>query len=219
MAEPSRELIICDFDGTISAIDTINYLCTRYTPDVFDELEGRLIGGDLTLEEVLRREIIALRERVDDLPAIAAREVPLREGFAEFVGWVDEAGHELVIVSSGFRQLIEPMLAAAGHDGITLVANDVDLAAGSGGVSFREGPTCTSCGQRCKRHDVASLRADRHPSTPVTFIGDGFSDLCGCREADRILAVGNLAGWLQRDGVPHHPFEDFHDVIALLQGA
>jgi 2-hydroxy-3-keto-5-methylthiopentenyl-1-phosphate phosphatase len=47
-------------------------------------------------------------------------------------------------------------------------------------------------------------------------VGDGVSDRCACRAADRVFARGWLARDLAADGIPHELFETLEDVAAAL---
>jgi 2-hydroxy-3-keto-5-methylthiopentenyl-1-phosphate phosphatase len=49
------------------------------------------------------------------------------------------------------------------------------------------------------------------------LVGDGLSDRCGAREADRVVARGTLLDWCAAEGVPALPFRDFADVAALAR--
>ncbi len=49
------------------------------------------------------------------------------------------------------------------------------------------------------------------------FVGDGVSDRCIALAANRVFARAGLATWLDRQGVPYEPFEDFFDVAAALR--
>lgn len=208
-------LVICDFDGTVTQFDTLNHLATRFAPEVFARVEGRLVSGELSLREVLAAELGGMVVGHDEVVRAAVEEVPLRAGFAEFVAGVREAGHRLVLVSAGFRQLIEPMLANAGLDAdVELVANDVEFTDRGGVVTFRDSPTCGVCGEQCKRAEVDLMR---RPGETVAYIGDGFSDRCGATAADIVFARAGLASYLDGRGVAYTWFDDFVEVGTALE--
>ena len=75
------------------------------------------------------------------------------------------------------------------------------------------GSSCGRCGN-CK-----GARADdqRRLGYEVVMIGDGLSDRCGARAADRVVARGDLLEWCRREGVPAEPFEDFADVARFAR--
>jgi len=221
-------LILCDFDGTVTERDTNSYLASRFAPAEYAQLEGKLGARELTLRDVLARQHGAIKADLPDVVA-AICTIPLRDGFAELLAEAGERGDRFVLLSSGFRSLIEPMLSHAGHRDIELVSNDVEYVNGAGQVTWRELPVCEICGEECKRHDVARLAgggsdAGVHGSEAgvyreIVFIGDGFSDRCGAEAADRIFALEGAA--LQHDletrGRAFETFTTLHDVADALR--
>lgn len=211
-------LIICDFDGTVTARDTNSTLARRFAPEAFASLEGRLATRELTLREVLASEFANVTVGLDALLE-EALQIPFRAGFAEFLDAADQFGATVVLLSSGFREFIVPMLAREGlADRVDLLANSISFNGSGGQVAWRELPTCELCGEPCKRHDVAQLRA-RHATDgrTVAFVGDGFSDRCGAESADVVLARDSLARYLDERGLGYQHWEDFDDVMRLLE--
>lgn len=210
-------LIICDFDGTVTARDTNSTLARRFAPDTFAGLEGKLGRRELTLREVLSAEFRDVRVGLDAMLEVAM-EIPLRDGFEQFLDAADEHDATVVLLSSGFREFIEPMLHNAGlHGRVPLVANSIRLDETGGHVTWRDLPECDLCGEPCKRHDVAQLRAEHAtPETTVVFVGDGFSDRCGAESADRVFARDSLASYLDKHGHAYEAWDDFTDVMQML---
>lgn len=210
-------LIICDFDGTVTARDTNSALARRFAPDAYAGVEGRLAARELTLREVLSAEFESVTVGLDQVLEEALR-IPFRDGFREFLDVAAKNGDRVVLLSSGFRQVIEPMLAREGlDDRVELLANDIELGEQGGRIEWRALPTCDLCGEPCKRHDVARLRAIHAGSgEQVAFVGDGMSDRCGAESADVVLARDGLASYLDERDAPYRSWDDFHDVIDLL---
>ena len=124
-------------------------------------------------------------------------------------------GHRLVVLSSGFRSVIDAVLeplgpgAPGGREprGRVLAPRAARL------VWADRGERCAVCGRRCKRHDVRA----RHAGETLVLIGDGVSDRCVARMAEVVFARAHLARDLAADGVPFVPFEDFHEVREALE--
>ena len=91
-------------------------------------------------------------------------------GFREFVELAREEDWRLVVVSSGFNELIEPMLQREGIEGIEVVANHVDPRPEGWVVDWRYGEACPVCGQSCKRATVDALAEGGE----VVYVGDGY---------------------------------------------
>lgn len=210
-------LIICDFDGTVTARDTNTALARRFAPDAYAAVEGKLSSRELTLRDVLAAEFAGIRVGLETVVE-AALEIPFRPGFERFLDAAQARDASVVLLSSGFREIIEPMLARDGlvHR-VPLQANSIELDEHGGRVTWRELPTCDLCGEPCKRHDVARLR-ETHAGRgeTVVFVGDGLSDRCGAETADIVFARDSLARYLDDEGVEYRAWEDFNDVAESL---
>jgi len=170
---------------------------------VFDALEDEL-GSTLTLNEVIAAEMATIRAPLEEVRAWLVQHVRVRAGFRELV-----AEHDPLIVSSGFRELIEPILEREGVHA-RVVANRVTADADGWRATFGEGPLCVVCGERCKRSAVGSLG-------PFAYAGDGYSDRCVALAADLRFARDGLAEWLDEQRVAYRPFDALHDVRAALR--
>lgn len=209
-------LILCDFDGTVTERDTNSFLAQEFAPDAFDQVEHKLATREMTLREVLATELGGMTAGHDVIVNAAVAGIPLRQGFRRFVDEARMRGDVLIVLSAGFRQVIEPILANAGFAGeLELVANDVEFTPQGGVVTWRHLPVCSMCDEECKRGDVQRLRMV-HPGREVIYIGDGFSDRCGAESADRIFARASLAAYLDGLDVAYRHFDDFHSIADEL---
>src|SRR5215210_7054744 len=106
----SEKTLVVDFDGTITEHDVLDEIAQTFGDlDVYREADEALDERRMTLHEVLRREFAPVRVPIDEVVRWVLANVRVRDGFREFVELVRERGWRLVIVSSGFRQLIEPV--------------------------------------------------------------------------------------------------------------
>jgi 2-hydroxy-3-keto-5-methylthiopentenyl-1-phosphate phosphatase len=209
-------LVICDFDGTVTAEDTNSALARRFAPDAYAGVAGRLQRRELTLRQVLDAEFAPITTGLDEV-LDAALEIPMRAGFERLLDDAARDGWTVVLLSSGFAEIIEPMLEHAGFGGrVPLIANSIALGPEGGKITWRELPECPRCGEPCKRHDVEQLRAAHARGGLVAFVGDGLSDRCGAEAADRIFARDSLATYLDEEGVGYARWDDFDDVRAAL---
>jgi 2-hydroxy-3-keto-5-methylthiopentenyl-1-phosphate phosphatase len=208
-------LIACDFDGTITQHDTLHLIVRRYGDGrLWASIEPRLRAGELTLEQAMQEEFAGVRATPEQVRDLVLRDAGLRAGFAEFVSWTRAAGHRLVVLSSGFRSVIDAVLGRWGLGHLEVASHEAEFSVdGSRLVWADRGERCAVCGRRCKRHDVRA----RHAGEPLVLIGDGVSDRCVARMADVVFARAHLARDLAVDGVPFVPFEDFHEVREALE--
>jgi 2-hydroxy-3-keto-5-methylthiopentenyl-1-phosphate phosphatase len=210
-------LIACDFDGTITCRDTLHVIVEEFGGrGVWDALEPKLRRGEITVEQAMMQQFAEVRATRDEVMDAVRRDSPIRPGFHEFVGWARLAGHRLVVLSSGFRTVIEAVLAEAGIDGLPVHSHEAQFSRDGCVLVWAErGERCALCSRHCKRHDLALHRG----SEPVVYIGDGISDRCVSRVADLVFARDGLAQHLDEEGLPFQPFEDFHDVRRSIERA
>jgi 2-hydroxy-3-keto-5-methylthiopentenyl-1-phosphate phosphatase len=195
--------VVVDWDGTATEVDGLHLVLLEFGDDeIFDAHESRL-GRDLTLHEVIAGEFRTVRAPLPEVVDWVRDNARLRAGFGDFA-----RRHRPVVVSSGFHELIEPVLEREGLE-LEVRANRLDARPDGWRVLFRSHEACSVCGEPCKRSDMAGLG-------DFVYVGDGFSDRCVAEAATMVFARDGLAEYLSARGVEYEPFEDFHDVDRLL---
>jgi 2-hydroxy-3-keto-5-methylthiopentenyl-1-phosphate phosphatase len=156
------------------------------------------LGRKLTLHEVIELEFASVTAPLLDVVTWVAENVRVRPGLAELV----ERYHPL-IVSSGFHELIEPVLAREGVE-VELLANRLDPRPDGWRVLWRDEGVCEVCGEPCKRRVL--------PAGAV-YVGDGYSDRCAALAAARVYARDGLARYLDERGVSYVQFDTLEDIV------
>jgi 2-hydroxy-3-keto-5-methylthiopentenyl-1-phosphate phosphatase len=198
--------IVVDWDGTVTEVDGLHLVLLQFGDErIYDAAENKL-GRELTLHEVIALEFESVRAPLADVVRWMRANVRIRPGFAELA-----AAHDPLIVSSGFHELIEPILEREGLEQLELIANRLDARPDGWRALFREAEPCDVCGERCKRADVAGQDGG------FVYVGDGFSDRCVALAASRVFARDGLAEYLAAHGVAFERFDDFHDVSRALE--
>ena len=190
--------LVLDWDGTVTERDTLDLVLQEFgDPEIYEHVESELEAGRMTLNDVISAEFATVTAPLDEVVAHVVEHARVRPGFAALA----RAQHPLV-VSSGFHELIEPVLEREGVLGaVELRANRVEARPDGWQVRYRVAEICEVCGEACKRGDL--------PAGEVAYAGDGHSDYCAALAADRVYATGSLAGFLDRRGVPYEPLTDF----------
>jgi 2-hydroxy-3-keto-5-methylthiopentenyl-1-phosphate phosphatase len=196
--------VAVDWDGTATERDTLDLLLSELgDPAVYEDCGRRLLAGAITYRELMETEMATVRLPVAEAAAWLVEHVRLRPGLRELV-----AAHEVTVLSSGFHELIEPVLAREEVD-VPVVANRVEDAPRGWRVLWRDEAPCPECDDVCKRRGL--------PSPPVVYVGDGYSDRCAALAAARVFARDGLARYLDTQGVQYEPFEDLLEVAEALQ--
>lgn len=203
----SRSAVL-DFDGTVTESDLLDRIALEFgDPVVYREVEDALHEGRLPLRDVIVREFRPVTAPLEEVVDWVLAEAKVRRGFAAFVREAQAAGWDVHVVSSGFHELIEPVLDREGVD-VLLHANRVDASPTGWRVDWRYPDDCEHCGESCKR---AML-----PDGYVVYVGDGYSDRCAALASDRVFATSGLARYLSERGTPFEPFSDFHALSAAF---
>lgn len=195
--------LVLDWDGTVTETDSLWMVLEEFGDrEVFARVEGSLVEGRLSFQEVMELEFATVTAPVAEVAAFLCREVRIRPGFAELA-----VAERPLLLSSGFHELIEPVLAREGID-LELRANRIEAQPDGWLVLWRDPEPCPICGDLCKRRNL--------PPSPFAYVGDGYSDRCAAGAADRVFARDGLADWLSSEAVAFEPFDDLHDVLAAL---
>jgi 2-hydroxy-3-keto-5-methylthiopentenyl-1-phosphate phosphatase len=196
--------VVVDWDGTVTEIDGLHLVVLEFgDQEVYEEHEARL-GRELTLHQVIAGEFETVHAPLSEVSLWMRENAVLRAGFAEFA-----RRHRPRVVSSGFHELIGPVLEREGLD-LDVRANRLDPRPDGWHVLFRNDEACSVCREPCKRRDVEDLGE-------FAYVGDGFSDRCVALQAARIFARDGLATYLAAEGIGFEPFEDFYDVARALE--
>ena len=210
--------IICDFDGTISRLDTTDSVLEALAHPSWRVVESDWLAGRLSAAECMRRQIALIGGSQAQLDAVLDG-VQLDPGFPEFLAWAATHRFPVSIVSDGVDYFIQRILARHGIEAIPTVANR--LSGGPGAWRLEQPwsrPGCAAKSGVCKCEAASVAIPD---ASTIVFVGDGRSDFCVSARADLLFAKGALADYAAAREQSFSPFETFHDVtraLALLIG-
>jgi HAD superfamily phosphoserine phosphatase-like hydrolase len=204
---------LCDFDGTISPTDIGAAFARAFSPGGAAEHEELLrpwMSGELGHRELTETQCRLISATAAEALAFTRR-FELDPHFAPFAREARARGDRVMVVSEGFDFYVADQLARAGLADLPFAANRLRFESGRVVPEFPwNAGGCGRCGN-CKGQHV---RHWRERGFETVLVGDGFSDRCGAREADRVLARGDLFDWCAREGLAALPFGDFADVAA-----
>ena len=206
--------VLCDFDDTVAVQNVAEVLLERFGDGTWRELREAFRRREVTLKEYQEeafRRLSVTRQAMQQ----AVREVCCaRPGFVALWRHCQERGYPLAIVTHGLDFYVEALLEREGLPEVPYYA--VATTFDGAGIRYLYKHTqvgCTAWGN-CK---CAVLERYRRQGHRVVFVGDGRSDTCPAIRADVVFARSSLLRFCQEQGLPHHPFEDFHGVLAVLR--
>jgi len=213
-----RLLVLLDYDGTATTRECNEVVLQELVGDAWRPFEDEVRAGRMSHAECFDRQIrLVEAPRAELFGAMAAAAEPA-PGLAEFLAAVRDGGGRTVVVSAGFREVIEEFWRRYGLPPVELAASELDGAGLAGGPPYRVAYSprlgdCPRCGPgSCK---AAVLRELSRPGDTVWVFGDGASDLCPAREADLVFARGHLAELCAGEDLAWRPL-DFAAALAAL---
>jgi HAD superfamily phosphoserine phosphatase-like hydrolase len=209
-------VFLCDFDGTVSPADIGAAFARRFSPAGAAETPAflaRWMSGEMGHRELTAaqcRLLAVTREEAMEF----ARGFTLDAHFAPFAREALARGDAVAVVSEGFDFYVRDQLERAGLGDLPWSANALRFEGDRVVPEFPEvAGGCGRCGN-CKGRHVRAWRARGYQTV---LVGDGLSDRCGAREADRVLARRDLLAWCRGEGIAVTPFESFADVALAVR--
>lgn len=204
MTSSPRPRLVLDWDGTCTLVDTLWLVLEQFGDyDVFLRAGEQLRAGEIGYRELMELEFSTVKgATLEEVNAWLTREARMRPGFHELVRL-----HEPLLLSSGFEELIRPLLAREGVEA-ELFANRLEPRPEGWRVIWNRERPCEVCGDWCKRGGL--------PEGPFVYVGDGYSDRCPALAAERVFARAGLAEYLEGEGRAYDPFDDLDDVVRAL---
>ena len=207
-------IIFTDFDGTMAQNDVGDaFFRTFGDPRECEVVVSRWERNEISSRELY--EIVARNTRVTraQFEAFCATQ-ELARGFLEFAAYCRERAWPLIVLSDGLEAYIRTVMQRR-ELALPVYSNHLEfIAPDRVQVNFPYWER--SCGRcaNCKRQHVEHMTARGQRSV---YIGDGLSDRCGAQAADIIFAKDSLAEWCKAEGRKFYAFEDFTEVLEVLQ--
>ncbi|KAA3604082.1 MAG: hypothetical protein DWQ06_05230 [Calditrichaeota bacterium] len=207
--------IFCDFDGTITQNDTLQFLLDHYVGDAWNEVEDKVEAGLLPEKEALQLEMDFLK--VDEKSAFEAldKNIKIDETFKDFTNWCKEHNFELIVLSGGFRKIIEFVFQKNYIGSIKIYSNDFFVdSKNKWKVIPSNSPKINGLCNHCKTFHLEEIRTN---FDKIVYIGDGTTDRCPAQKSDWVFAKKGLAKFLGEKNFPFFEFRDFAEIKSKLE--
>lgn len=200
--------VSCDFDGTITAEDTVDAILESFADPAWLQIEAEWKAGRIGSRECLLEQTRLIRVAPDVLDAwLDEREVD-----PEALGFFEDCAHlgiPVSVVSDGYDRAVRRVLARIGVAGVPVVANRLVPAGDDRWAALFPYSVATCPSGVCKCTAVSGVQT-------LVHIGDGRSDVCVSDVADIVFAKDHLLESRTRRGLPSIPFESFAEIRAQL---
>ncbi len=207
------KLIVFDCDSTLSAIEGIDELARAKGTAVYDEvvaLTHAAMNGEVPLDQVFskRLEIIQPDKATCDL--VAQQYIDTVEPTAiQTLTELRKQGYTPIILSGGFKILIEPLAEYLGIEHIEAVPLLLDEA----GNYIKFDATYPTTYNGGKPEIIAKLK-QQYSATHTIMVGDGVSDLETKPHVDKFIGYG---GYTPRDKVQQNADHFIYKLDEILE--
>ncbi len=178
-------VVLCDFDGTITKLDTAEYALSKFAQGDWKSVERRFEMGEITLEEALKQEFSLVRatkrQILDELDEV----VTFRPGFEEFAKYCRSRHFPVMIVSAGLDFVIKHYLRLKGWAGLAEIYMARTRLTEDGIQLIFPKPIDGRSANF--KHDLA--RRFKSQGKRIIYIGDGTGDYAAAREASVFFVV------------------------------
>ena len=169
----AKKLVLMDVDSTLIAQEVIELLGAKAGVQTqVKEITDRAMAGEIDFEASLRERVALLKGLPESVIEEVRQEISLTPGAKTLVSTLQKLGHTVAVVSGGFINVIEPLLASLN---IALYrANTLEIVDGllTGQV---EGPVIDRAAKATALKDFAKQEGVELEQTVA--IGDGANDL------------------------------------------
>lgn len=204
-----NKIFFVDFDGTITKTDTCDLMAKTFANELYWEINKLWETKKLTTEECANMLFNGFDADIDDLGRLMDT-VEIDEYFKEFLDKCSKKGYEVHILSDGYDFNIDRIFKRENIN-VSYYANKL-LFDSEKGFSIQcsyKNLACGSCGT-CKTNLIQKLRKD---NDFVIYIGDGYSDICAVKNADKVYAKGALYKFCEENEIRAMKLSSFMDVI------
>jgi 2,3-diketo-5-methylthio-1-phosphopentane phosphatase len=207
-------IVLCDFDGTITTIDTAEFILARFAQGNWRLFERQFENGKITLEECLTRQFSLVRASEKQILEELKGVVTFRLDFRKLAECCKENHIPLIIVSAGLDFVIQHFLKL-NHCQDLVEVYAAKTAFSANGIRFTF-PTLFYKSSDNFKHDI--VKHYESQGRKVVYIGDGLADYNPAKDANYSFAIegSKLARLCKSHGIPCKNITDFHKVIEAV---
>jgi 2,3-diketo-5-methylthio-1-phosphopentane phosphatase/HAD superfamily hydrolase (TIGR01509 family) len=210
-----KQLILCDFDGTISLQDMGYVLVNRFSSGDWEAIDRDFCEGKIGSKEAYSRIAKILKGDEKAILGFIQKHSNIDPYFISFYQYCCKNDIDVKIISDGLDFYIKTILDIHHLSEIPFYANRTHfLGREEMDISFpHANDECGLCGT-CKKR---LIQIHRKEYNPILFIGNGLSDRCAAREADFVFAKDSLYTYCIDQDITCHFFANFQEILGDLK--
>jgi 2-hydroxy-3-keto-5-methylthiopentenyl-1-phosphate phosphatase len=210
-----KKLVLCDFDGTISAEDLGYILLTHFSSGDWETIDRHFCEGKIGSKEAYTQIARILRGDESGLNRFIEQHSSIDPSFSPFYHACRQAGIDVKIISDGLDFYIRTVLDIHHLSEVPFYSNQGEFLEGQR-MAIRFPHANEDCG-RCGTCKTKLVQLHRKDYDSILFVGNGLSDRCAAQEADLVFAKGTLYPHCIDQDIPCHFFNDFGEILNDLR--
>ncbi|WP_206815256.1 HAD-IB family phosphatase [Chroococcus sp. FPU101] len=204
------KVVFCDFDGTITAIETFAGMLKEFAPELSAELMPKMYRRQITLRAGVRQILESIPSTCYSDILAYAQDKPIRSGLAEFMDFLEVQKVPFVVVSGGLREMVETVLKREGLLKKVFAIFAVDL-----NINYPNLKVCSDFEDQAEL--VAKVKVMAQYSVDESIaIGDSLTDINMASAANLVFARDRLIDYMEAEHKPYIPWNDFTDIQNYL---
>jgi HAD superfamily phosphoserine phosphatase-like hydrolase len=236
-----KDIILCDFDGTITTQDTLVMILDRFAGCAWKTVAKDILNNEFGTAIGLKKEIALCNPKKTTREAIVKllkEDIEIDLHFKPFLGFCAAYNYEFMIVSGGFSLCIDTILEKYGLGKLPYYANKLlfprlnptrrnswrgpassCLSEGLAGEKDKlaiEYPYASQKCNKCGNCKTMHLERYRRAGYRITYIGDSITDTCPAKHADLVFSKGHLTGYCLDKNIAHINYQTFADIQEYL---
>lgn len=205
-------LFVVDFDGTLSTSDSVDSMLETFAAPAWEDVEAEWLAGRITAVQCMQRQLRMVNAERSMLESFF-RGIALDASFLSFYQHVRQFSR-VAIVSDGLDHAIHAAMKSAAFPELPVYANKLHFLSDGIDISWpHKNAACSGGNGVCKCSVANDLASD---GECIVLIGDGKSDACLAGRADVVFAKGGLIDFCEANGIAHHRFQTFADVLEVV---
>jgi 2-hydroxy-3-keto-5-methylthiopentenyl-1-phosphate phosphatase len=207
--------IACDFDGTITTVDTAELTLRKFAPGKWEIFDVMLGEGKISLEECMIAQFKLIKAPKEDIIPVLDAAVGLRPGIQDLIEYCRVKEIEFTILSAGLDFYIDHVISKYGWNNVRRVSGTTNMDDGIT-ITF---PKHRFADSRTFKEDFVKIQKEMQKD--IWYFGDGTSDREGAMAADMVFTVtgSRLSEIMDAKGKIHRDFQDFVGVLTLLKNS
>lgn len=210
-------LLVIDFDDTLVTKNAAQVVLNNFVPNDYKQIassyKDKRINFRIYQEDSFKKALE--KTSILEIEKYSKNNVEIRTGFKELIDYSKNKNIEIIILSSGIKSYIEPVLENYQND-LTLIAADMEKTDSNVIFSYKDSysSNCSDDWGICKCKTVESFKNKNF----IIYIGDGITtDFCASQKSDEIFALNPLYNKCLDEKINAKKFEGFNNLLKYIK--